>query len=102
MGVPRGTTPTITLTLDDETIDLTLASAVYVTFSKKGLTVTKTGEDLTVAAQTVEVALSQTETLEFERGPVKVQLNWKFIDGSRQASTVEKIDLTEQLLEREV
>lgn len=100
MGVPRGTTPTLALTIDDETIDLTLAEAVFVTISQKGQSLTKTGADITVDQQEVDVYLSQAETLAFSRGPVSVQLNWIYGDGARAATDVARFDMTTQLLER--
>lgn len=100
MSVPRGTTPTITLTIDDETIDLTQATNVYVTFSRRGNTVTKTGADLTIDENTIEVTLSQAETLAFSDGPVEVQANWTYAGGARCATEIASVDLSRQLLER--
>lgn len=100
MSVPRGTTPTITLTIDDETIDLTQATNVYVTFSRRGNIVTKTGTDLTIDENTIEVTLSQAETLAFSDGPVDVQANWTYAGGARCATEIAGLDLTRQLLER--
>ena len=78
----RGTTPTYTFTLPD-TVDLTQADEVYVTFSKMNddIIMTKTAEGLTVTAHTVEVYLSQEETLAFPNGKIQMQINWIYEQG---------------------
>lgn len=77
----RGTTPTFTFTLPDE-VDLTEADSVYVTFAKMDETtiLTKTGEDLSVSEHSVEVYLTQEETLSLPTGRIKAQLNWLYDD----------------------
>ena len=45
MGVPRYTTPTFTLTFTEESLDLTQASGIYVTFKQATLLITKTGNE---------------------------------------------------------
>lgn len=101
MGVPRGTTPTLTLTFSDPDLDLTTASDVYVTFRFGETPLTKTGEDLVITEKTIEVFLSQTETLAFPEGPVEVQANW-MKGGKRAASDVAQYFFTKQLLEQEI
>lgn len=76
----KGNTPTITLTLPDE-INLDYANHVYVTFQDREKKVTKTGSDITVDENTVEVFLTQEETLAFNTGAVYVQLNWTYQEG---------------------
>lgn len=101
MGVPRGTTPTFTLTIDDETIDLTQADAVYVTFSDANQTITKTGTDLTVAARQIDVSFTQEETLAFGsgKGAVDIQVNWTYPSGARCATNLVSYNLfTRQLI----
>lgn len=79
----RGTTPTFTFTLPDE-VDLTLAENVYVTFAKMNETIIftkdKDDEDIEIIAHSVEVYLTQEETLALPIGQVKVQLNWLYDD----------------------
>lgn len=85
-----GTTPTYTLTLP-ETIDLSQASNVYVSFSDKSGTelVRKTGADLTISANVINVFLSQAETLSFPLGTILIQVNWTYEEGgvSKRACT---------------
>lgn len=100
MGVPRGTTPTISLTFDDESLDLTQASGVYVTFDSAGNVMTKTGADLDVAERQIDVFLSQEETLSFPIGTVAIQVNWIYADGKRGASEVAYYNFSPQLLGR--
>lgn len=102
MSVPRGVTPTFTLTISDQTIDLTQAANVYVTFSRRGKSITKTGADLTIGTNTIEVSLTQAETLSFPEGTAEVQANFTYADGTRCATEIEAVDMTRQLLERVV
>ena len=102
MSVARGTTPTYILTFEEETLDLTTANNVYVTFRKGAKVLTKTGDDIEVSAKQVEIYLNQKETLSFSTGDVEVQVNWTFAGGRRAASEVVTIPLSRQLLEKVV
>ena len=97
MGVPQYTTPTFTLTFTEQTLDLTQATHVYVTFGKGRNAITKTGEDLTVSAKEIQVKLSQQETARF-LGDVDVQANWILPSGDRVASEVATCTIDKQLL----
>lgn len=99
MGVPRGTTPTFTLTFP-ETVDLTEADKVYVTFAFNGNVITKTGEDLSVKEHEIGVYLTQKETFTFGVGNVRIQANWTMRNGNRTASEIKEYEITEQLLQR--
>ena len=79
----RGITPTFTFTLP-ETVDLTDATNVYVTFAdRNGRTVArKTGEELNIDDNVVEVYLSQEETLAFP-SMVYIQINWTYSEGNK-------------------
>lgn len=96
----RGTTPTFELKINDETVDLTEADNVYVTFATNGWSITKTSADLDVFAQQVDVYLSQEETLAFPKGDVDVQINWTFDDGKRACTTIASVKVTRNLIER--
>lgn len=100
MSVARGTTPTYILTFEEESLDLTTANNVYVTFRKGAKVLTKTGNDIEVQAKQVGVYLNQKETLAFAQGDVKVQVNWTLANGRRAASVVALVNLSEQLLEK--
>lgn len=103
MSVPRGTTPTFTLTFRESAdIDFTAAKSVFVTFSYGKGTVTKTDDELTLTKNTIGVLLSQRETLSFPIGDVEIQANWVTQDGKRIASEVVKYKVTKQLLEKVV
>ena len=98
----RYTTPTFQLTLP-ETVDLTEASNVYVTFSKASGTViyTKSGEDIEVSAHQVDVYLTQSETAVFPTGAVRLQLNWTYQEGGeakRACSEIASVNVTPNLL----
>lgn len=100
MSVARGTTPTYRLKFTEESLDLTEANNVYVTFRKGTRILTKTGNDIDVAPKQIDIYLNQKETLSFSTGEVKVQVNWTAGGGKRAASKVRTIDLSEQLLEK--
>lgn len=103
MAIPRGTTPTLTLTFNTDNLDLTTVNNVYVTFRYgKGETLTKTGNELAIGAKSVDVFLSQAETLKFTEGTVEVQANWTYSDGRRAASSVESFYFGKQLLDKVV
>ena len=98
MGVPRGTTPTLVLTFDDKDLDLREASHVYVTFNVGGAPMTKSDNDLEVDERQINVYLTQSDTLAFPNGKIKMQANWVYPDGSRGASDVTSVEFTQQLL----
>ena len=98
MGFPQYTTPTFTLTFDDQDIDLTLASAVFVSFKSGTYSLRKTGEDLTIEARKIIVSLTQEETSHFGVGTdVSIQANWTIGD-HRVGTEVVIVDVSEQLL----
>lgn len=102
MSIYRGTTPTVFLIFPQEDVDFTLVHNVYVTFSSNLKSVTKSGEDLDVAANTISVWLTQRDTLGFQLDEVEVQANWTYDSGRRGCSTIEKIEIDRNLLMREV
>lgn len=98
----RGTTPTFTLTLP-ETVDLSLAANVYVTFSSKKRTLfEKTGNDLEIDTNVVSVFLTQGETLSLPHR-VEIQINWTYSDGGikkRACSTIASVTVADNLADR--
>ena len=94
----RGTTPTFKLVLNDENVDLTSATNVYVTFCQNGINLTKTGDDIEVLEKEVDVYLNQQETLNFHSNIVEIQVNWTYDDGKRACSNIAKILVGRNLL----
>ena len=94
----RGTTPTFRLYLNDEYVDLTQAVNVYVSFKQKDTLITKTGEDLDITENEVDVYLSQAETLKFIKGDAEIQLNWTYLDGRRACSNIITIEVDINLI----
>ena len=82
--VSRGTTPTYRLILQDTTIDLAEANNVYVTFAdgKYNKIIEKTGSDLYIDGNVVEIFLTQEETLKLPAGELLVQINWTYQEGT--------------------
>ena len=101
----RATTPTFTFTVKSQTLDLSEAENIYVTLGQGRVEITKTGEDVNLTPpRTVEVWLTQQESLSLREGALAVQLNWTYTDLSgnarRAATKIKIIDVTKQLLER--
>ncbi len=99
----KATTPTISFTLP-ESVDMTQASNVYVTFAKKGGSVlmTKEGSDVTVEAHSVAVTFTQEETLELPAQPIQAQINWIYTEGAqvkRACSSIVEIAVKDNLLD---
>lgn len=98
----QGTTPTFVLTLPD-TVDLTEAQNVYVTFNQGSQnSLTKTGNDIVVSAHQVDVYMAQKDTLQFRNGTVLIQMNWTFSGGQRAATNVVSLDWDANLLKKVV
>lgn len=112
MGVSRGTTPTVILQFDEESVDLTTAKNVYVTFKSNLKTITKSGDDLDVEPHSISVHLTQADTLSFQLSSstiydynnegVEVQANWTYEGGYRACSTIALLDVGRNLLMSEV
>jgi len=102
MSVPQYTTPTFTLTFTEQSLDLTQAQNVYVTFRSGMNVITKSGGDLTVEQKRISVYLSQNETAKFHVGDLEIQANWTTGNGGRVASEKVHYEITDQLLKRVV
>lgn len=98
MSVPQFTTPTFTLTFSDNTLDLTQAENVYVTFKSRYAALTKSGEDLEIDEKTIGVYLDQEETGRLGMGDVRIQANWTLLNGRRAASEIVAYPISDQLL----
>ena len=101
----RATTPTFTLVIQEETVNLTLARNVYVTLEQGNTKITKTGNDVEVETRTVKVWLAQEESIGLaENVPLALQVNWTYLDSDgvtirRAATNVAKVNVTRQLLD---
>lgn len=93
-----GTTPTFILSLPD-TVDMTLANAVYFTLRQRSVTITKSGDAVEVVdGQTIHVFLDQRETLRLVPGAADIQLNWTYADGQRADTNIVTINIGDNLL----
>lgn len=99
-----GTTPTIDMTLDDETIDLSAASHVYATFVAANTPggyerkLRKKDGQLTLSGNSASYQMTQEETLAFGVGNVQCQLNWTYNSGAtREASNIVTFYLSKNL-----
>lgn len=94
----RATTPTYVLTFTD--IDLMEAEAVYVTIRQGAKSVTKTGTDLEVGADTITFMLTQEDTLTLEAGSAELQVNLLYPGGVRASSNIVGISVSRNLYPR--
>lgn len=101
----RGVTPTFTFR-GPQGLDMTLPKQIWVTFSTpdEREIFTKTGDDVTAEDNTVQVFLTQNETLRLPTRNVKVQINWVYQDGlkEKRASSNKFVISTENNLKNEV
>ena len=83
----RGTTPTITLTVTDVPLS---GASLYLAFRQGRHLLIKSGEDLTVDTgnNTIEVTLSQEETLQFAPGSCEVQIRGVYATGTSFATEI--------------
>lgn len=97
----RYTTPTLHMTVP---VDLTGAD-IYVTIKQGQRKLQKTGSDVVSVYDsesgktTLSVTLTQEETGAFlAEKSATIQVNWIFADGTRSATNIKKIDVSENLL----
>lgn len=99
-----GTTPTLTLKLKRTCdVDLSTASNVYVTLKQGNNILTKNKPQVQIVdAKTVEITLTQEESLNFSLDKkIELQLNWTYINSGvtkRAATKIIEIMLEKQLL----
>lgn len=104
----RGTTPTLTFHVKDETLDLTTLAALWITFKSKAgnpkqIEKTFTLEDVNVDAanHNIEVYMSQEDTLEFMTSNMEFQIRARFDNDKAYASPI-KDDLIGRILKEGV
>lgn len=97
----RYTTPTLPMTVP---VDLTGAE-IHVTIKQGARKIQKTGTDIVSVwdaesgKTTLSVTLTQEETGAFIAGrKAEVQVNWIFADGTRDATNIKPIDVSENLI----
>ena len=88
----RGSTSTVTLTVP-EILDLTAATAVYITFAQDRKMITKKSGDagVTIDRHTVLVRFTQSETLGFQTGMIDVQIRWLLPDGTAEGTDIARV-----------
>lgn len=96
----KGTTPTISLEFP-ETVDMTEATSIAVTFSdNNGNKVIELKDaDLTVSAHQIDIDLTQEQTLAMPKD-VLIQVNFLYVDGTdirRCASTIQGLRFEKNL-----
>lgn len=102
MSTIRGTTPVFSLDL--EGVDLG-GCTVFATIDQNGTQVVKSGEDLIIEdmtdaeGTTVNVFLSQADTLEFDVGKADVQVRWINSNDEAFASEIGQVQFDRVLLE---
>lgn len=96
----RGTTPVNTIKTD---MDLTGATALYVTYQQDGETVVeKELEDVEISESEITIHLTQADTLAFAAGTVSIQVRAVLADGNRVASGIMKTKVERILKDGEI
>lgn len=99
MAIIRGTTPTLTFHVKNEQLDLNEIAEIWVTFqSKSGVRIkekTYTSEDVTIdaAEHTIELFLTQEDTLYLPDTNIVIQLRIRFNDDLAYASNIIPVDI---------
>lgn len=94
MAIIRGTTPTLTFHVKNEQLNLDEIAEIWITFrTKAGVKIqdkTFTKDDVTIDAQehTIELFLTQEDTLAFADPNTVVQLRVRFNDDLAYASNI--------------
>lgn len=107
MATIRGTTPTFTITLSG--INLSEGYHVFVTIDQNGLQLTKSNTDDSMVllsdvnedgetVTTINLSLTQEETLLFKVGGADVQLKWIDKTGNVSASDIGEVSFNRALL----
>lgn len=96
----RGTTPTLILELDTD-VSLANLAEMWVTFKTPTAEVNKTLSDVTIddTNKTIQVPLSQLDTLEINNRSCAVQVRFKTAGGQAYATTISNIDVENILKE---
>lgn len=96
----RGTTPTIVINVTGEDFS---GATMYVTLEQGNTQLTKTNTDVVVTpttdGSTVQIFLSQEETLAFTNGSARIQIRWIDSGGNAQASPIKAIEISPILLD---
>jgi hypothetical protein len=93
----RGTTPHVRVRVKGVE-DMAQLTKIYVTFAQKGVQIDKTGSDLTIDGDCIEMTLTQAETLSLKADKrVRVQLRATTKDGSAVASGISEVYVSEIL-----
>ena len=99
MSIIRGTTPTLTFHVKNEQLDLNEIAEIWITFhTKAGVTVrekTYTLEDVTIddTEKTIELDLSQEDTLNLTDTNMLIQLRVRFNDDLAYASSIMDVQI---------
>lgn len=97
----QGCTETLTLIVGEEGTVLPSADNVFVSIVQNDTEIVKTGQALTIENNTVEVQLTQKESLRLRKGTAEVQVNW-LVDSyggkQRVATKPASLDIEKQLL----
>lgn len=99
------TTPSFVVTISGG-VNLTQAVNVYVTLTQGSVSVTKNSTDVEISqdGKTVSVRLSQNESMKFNKGKAKLQVNWVYTENGKtiRASTEPLVVKVEEQLYKQV
>lgn len=92
-------TPTITFELP-ESVDTSLFQNIYFALRQRSVLIIRTGENIEVDGQNINVFLPQEETVKISKGKAEISLDWTYQNGLRGGTETIEISVDENLIGR--
>jgi hypothetical protein len=97
--IKQGLTPTITFELPED-VDTSLFHNIYFALRQRSVLIIRTGENITVDGQNINVFLPQEETVKIRSGRASISLDWTYPNGLRGGTETEEIECEDNLIGR--
>jgi hypothetical protein len=92
-------TPTIKFELPED-VDTSLFQNIYFALRQRSVLIIRTGENIEVDGQNINVFLPQTETVKIRSGRASISLDWTYPNGLRGGTETEEIECEDNLIGR--
>lgn len=92
-------TPTITFELPED-VDTSLFQNIYFALRQRNVLIIRTGENIEVDGQNINVFLPQTETVKIRKGKAEISLDWTYPNGLRGGTETIGISTEDNLIGR--
>ena len=92
-------TPTITFELPED-VDTSLIHNIYFALRQRSVLIIRTGENIEVDGQNINVFLPQEETVKISSGRAAISLDWTYPNGLRGGTETIEIFVNENLIGR--